>query len=376
MRVCIISRSINKRGGIARYNAELAERFCRDHEVHLLVSRCEIKNPNLTMHPYSIVQKPYSLQLITSFVKVSIIAKKLDERYNFDVIHTSEAESLYQDVITAHSCIKGAFEKLTWNNRFYDFLRRIRPFVFFGLTAEKLIYSHHKYKKIIAVSTGVKREIMNYYNVPEEDIIVIPNGVDIEEFKPNRNIRKSVRERYGIKENDVVLMFSGYEFKRKGLKYIIGALPRIKKDVKLLVVGKDNPRSYQQLATKLGVHDKIIFTDFVPEIAGYYAASDIFVFPTLYEPFGLVVAEALASGLPVIVSEGAGATEVINDGREGLLLKDPTNLNEVAEKINILVKDENLRKQMSRNARKTAEKYSWDEVARRTMEVYASVVKK
>jgi len=127
--------------------------------------------------------------------------------------------------------------------------------------------------------------------------IELGSNVDLEEFKPDVEKREKIRMKYGVDENDVVLMFSGYEFKRKGLRYIIEALPEIKENVKLLVVGRDNPRRYQELASKLGVLDKIIFTGFVPEIVDYYVASDIFVFPTLYEPFGLVISEALASAI-------------------------------------------------------------------------------
>ena len=376
MKVLMISRAVNKYGGISRYIAEIAERISYENEVHILSAWYGINNSNITLHQYTIPKKPYSLQIFTSFLKVSKLARKLDRKFHFDVIHSSECEGNYQHIITAHSCVRGAYEKLKWNNILVDAIRRIRPFVALGLKFEMLIYTKRKYNKIIAVSKGVKEELIHYYNLPSEDIVVIPNGVDLEEFKPDKEKRRKIRETYEIADDEVVLMFSGYEFRRKGLEYIIKALPLVKGKVKLLVVGKDDPNYYKELASKLGVMDKTIFTGFVPDISEYYAASDLFVFPTLYEPFGLVITEALASGLPVIVSEFAGATDIMNDECEGLLLKNPTNPKEIAEKVNVLVEDENLRKQMSRNARKTAEKYSWDEVARKILEIYEEVAKR
>jgi len=376
MKVLMISRAVNKYGGISRYIAEIAERISYENEVHILSAWYGINNSNITLHQYTIPKKPYSLQIFTSFLKVSKLARKLDRKFHFDVIHSSECEGNYQHIITAHSCVRGAYEKLKWNNILVDAIRRIRPFVALGLKFEMLIYTKRKYNKIIAVSKGVKEELIHYYNLPSEDIVVIPNGVDLEEFKPDKEKRRKIRETYEIADDEVVLMFSGYEFRRKGLEYIIKALPLVKGKVKLLVVGKDDPNYYKELASKLGVRDKTIFTGFVPDISEYYAASDLFVFPTLYEPFGLVITEALASGLPVIVSEFAGATDIMNDECEGLLLKDPTNPKEIAEKVNVLVEDENLRKQMSRNARKTVEKYSWDEVARKILEIYEEVAKR
>jgi len=376
MKVLMISRAVNKYGGISRYIAEIAERISYENEVHILSAWYGINNSNITLHQYTIPKKPYSLQIFTSFLKVSKLARKLDRKFHFDVIHSSECEGNYQHIITAHSCVRGAYEKLKWNNILVDAIRRIRPFVALGLKFEMLIYTKRKYNKIIVVSKGVKEELIHYYNLPSEDIVVIPNGVDLEEFKPDKEKRRKIRETYEIADDEVVLMFSGYEFRRKGLEYIIKALPLVKGKVKLLVVGKDDPNYYKELASKLGVRDKTIFTGFVPDISEYYAASDLFVFPTLYEPFGLVITEALASGLPVIVSEFAGATDIMNDECEGLLLKDPTNPKEIAEKVNVLVEDENLRKQMSRNARKTVEKYSWDEVARKILEIYEEVAKR
>ena len=374
MRVCIISRTLNRKGGISRYNAEIADHLCRYHDIHVLTAWCENVSPYITVHKYSIPRNPYFLQISTSFFKVSSLAKKLDEKFSFDVIHSSEAEGMYQDVITAHSCIRAAFERLSFNNALYDFLRRVRPFTFFGLETEKLMYCKRKYKKIIAVSSGIKREIVKYYGVPNDDIVVIPNGVDLEEFRPNRRKREKIRGQLKIDENEVVLMFSGYEFKRKGLMYIIEALPKIKEDVKLLVIGKDNPKPYRKLASKLGVIDKVIFMGFVQDISEYYAASDIFVFPTLYEAFSLVTLEAVASGLPILATKVNGTEELIVNGYNGFFIE--RNGNDIAEKVNILVDDDGLRKKMSKNARKTAENYSWDKIAKKTLEVYEEVAKR
>ena len=375
MKICIISRALNKKGGISRYNTEIANRLCKCYEVHAITAWYDYLNPRITIHKYSIPHDPYFLQISSSFIKVSALVRKLNRKFNFDIIHSSEAESLYQDVITAHSCIKAAFKKLSINNIFYDFLRRIKPSTLFGLEVEKLIYFKRRYKKIIAVSSRIKQELIKYYDVPSDDIIVIPNGVNLDEFKPDRLKRQKIRDKLNIDENDIILMFSGHEFKRKGLKYVIKALPKTKKDAKLLVVGKDNPEPYERLALRLGVLDRIIFTGFVQDISGYYAASDIFVLPSLYEPFGLVITEAMASGLPVVVSESVGAAEILKDGYNGFLIRDPTNPNEIAEILNTLIYDDKIRKQVSRNARKIAEKYSWDVVTKRIMEVYEEIWK-
>jgi len=122
------------------------------------------------------------------------------------------------------------------------------------------------------------------------------------------------------------------------------------------------------------VRERIIFVPHSSNLWEYYAASDIFVFPTIYEPFGLVIVEAMASGLPVITSRVAGAAALIIDGVNGLLLRASSDVNGLAAKIELLLSNAELRKTMGERARETAEKFSWDQVAQKTLEVYNTVL--
>ena len=368
MRIAMITRGFNKQGGVSRYVVELAERFVRENEVHLLTIDCNSIIPNLIVHKKPAIKKPYLLHIMFDVYHNTKCFEKMKK--SFDIIHSQGTYSKECDIVTMHSCHKA------WNEYYksWGFIRRLRsridPVNSFALSVEREVIEKGS-RKIIAVSEGVKREILKYYDVPEEKIIVIPNGVDLEEFKPYSEKREKIREKYGIGENEIVLIFSGYEFRRKGLEYIIKALPLVKGKVKLLVVGKDDPNYYKKLASKLGVSNKIIFTGFVPDISEYYAASDIFIFPTAYEAFSLTTLEAVASGLPILATKVNGTEELIIDGYNGFFIRrDPKD---IANKMNILIEDENLRKQMSKNARKTAKKYSWDEIAKKTMEIYEEI---
>jgi UDP-glucose:(heptosyl)LPS alpha-1,3-glucosyltransferase len=164
----------------------------------------------------------------------------------------------------------------------------------------------------------------------------------------------------------------GLDLERKGLEYLIRALPLVKDGIKLLITGTANFQPYKQLAISLSVLDKIIFTGFVPEIKDYFAVSDIFVFPSLYEAFPGTVLEAAASGLPILTTKINGAEEVVTDGANGFFIKrDPED---IAKKINLLAGDKKLRKQMGENIYKKAQKYSWEEAARKTAEIYKEIL--
>ncbi|GAJ05049.1 unnamed protein product, partial [marine sediment metagenome] len=139
----------------------------------------------------------------------------------------------------------------------------------------------------------------------------------MEEFHPkNRALfREEIREEFNIGNDEFLILFVGSGYRRKGLRYLIEAISLLKeeKPLKVLVVAKGKKRPYLRLARRLGREDKIIFTGGRKDLRKFYAASDLFVLPTVYEPFGNVCLETLASGLPIIVSRAGGAAEIITE---------------------------------------------------------------
>ncbi len=239
---------------------------------------------------------------------------------------------------------------------------------------EKSNYKKDNYKKIVAVSEGTKKEIIENYNVPPEDIVVIPNGIDLEEFSPENKEKyhNEIREKYNIDKDDIVLLFVGYDFKRKGLEFIIKAMSKLdNKKVKLIVVGRDNPAPYQKLANELNIIDKIIFTGHQGKVKKFYSASDIFVFPTSYEAFSHVSLEAVASGLPLLTTKINGTEELLRNGIEGFFIE--RNPDDIANKLKILINDKELRQKMGENARKRAMDFSWDIITKKYEELYKEI---
>ena len=381
MNIAMTSRVYNKKGGISRYVAEIAERFANDYEVHVFSSKWEdVGNDKIIFHKTPLPKGPILIEAGIYFLEMSALSKLL--RGKFDIIHTEGLESAWLDVVTAHSIHRGALGAMK-NIGELNSLGLMDKFL---LTIEKLNYSKYRnYRKIIADSTSSKEELMKYYDVPDEDIAVIPLGVDLDEYK---QLEKSklieLKRAYGIAEHDITLLIVATEFYRKGMVELISALgilrKRLAQSFKLLVVGEariEGSRKginyYRNLASKKGVGKEVIFTGRINDLNSYYNLADIFVFPTKYEAFGIPTLEAMAVGLPVLNSK-IGAGELITDGIDGIHLDNPNNIEEIADKLEMLINDENLRKSLGKNARKTAMKYSWTETARKTMEVYQQVI--
>ena len=179
-------------------------------------------------------------------------------------------------------------------------------------------------RHIIVNSEMVRREILEHYQFPGNRIHLVRNGIDLDRY--GRGQRSATRERFGIKPDDTLLLFVGSGWERKGLRFVLRAYHRLKAPrVRLLVVGKGKP--------PLAVPDGVIFAGPMSDVENAYAAADLMVFLPIYEPSSNVVAEALASDLPVVTSSLNGASEIITPRKNGTIIADPRDTEAVVDAI-------------------------------------------
>jgi UDP-glucose:(heptosyl)LPS alpha-1,3-glucosyltransferase len=183
----------------------------------------------------------------------------------------------------------------------------------------------------------VKNDILRHFDVDPARLHVVYSGINAARFSPDNRValRDATREQLGISNTAPVAVFVGSGFERKGLRAFLEALAQYKNTDALfgIVVGKDKLLGkYQTLAAKLGIADRVKFTGGVSDTRPYYAAADVFVLPTLYEPFGLVYLEAMAAGLPVVASTRAGAAELVREGVNGCVT-DALDVHTIAQAI-------------------------------------------
>lgn len=227
-------------------------------------------------------------------------------------------------------------------------------------------------RRIIAVSHRVKAEIEGAYGVDPRRIIVIPNGVDAEAFHPRHRAgsRAPVRDRLGVTPDEFLILFVGGDYRLKGLVPLLEAAGHIAGAIRVLAVGVQPDAPLVQLVRDKDLHRLVTFLGNTTDVASLYAAADCFALPTRYDTFSLATLEAMASGLPVIVSRAAGVSELLSPGRDCLILENSNDVDALAQGIERLIQDQGLRSRLGVEARKTAERYSWDDVATRTVAVY------
>lgn len=227
---------------------------------------------------------------------------------------------------------------------------------------------------IIANSRMVKADVMKHYPVAEEKIHLLYNGVDLQRFNPANKAkwRLQVRHDMALQQDARLLLFVGSGFRRKGLRVLLEAVPLLGSgECHVLVVGKGRAHELKALAARHGIKGRIFFMRPQREIEKYYAASDLFVLPTLYDPFSNATLEAMASGLPVVTTRNNGAAELIENGREGFVVNDMLDPQELANKIaSVLPSAE----RMGEAARRKAESFSIEKTAGAFTEIIESVI--
>ncbi len=327
------------RGGAERYLVDLMRFLAEEgHEGHIFAHRFDGGIKDLTMHKVSPFPFPKSLRILSFAMK----CRQQMRGGNFDVI-IGVGNTWRADLLQPHGGVHWkwfwrslrAYENpLLWGVKFLG--RVLSPKQWAEGVVEDAPY-RKGIKQIVAISEMVKRDIVDHYGIPEENVAVIYNGVDTEYFHPrNRRYREEIRRRYGLSPEDFLLLFVSHNFRLKGLRYLIQALAIVKKkkrNTKLLVVGRDRKGPYRRLAKKVGCEEDVLFAGGVSDLERYYPSADILVHPTFYDACSLAVLEALASGLPVVTTRYNGAGGIITDGQEGFVLDDPRDIEALTETI-------------------------------------------
>ena len=363
-------------GYLANFANQLAE---RGHEVHIYASKWESDNNKIRYHTIPSIRFPKFLKDV-SFV---INSYKLMAKNDYDIVHVV-GRALGMNVFNPHCGVEKAWLKqdlLSVRCPYFRLLKRIIKFFSFRqnyiLWLDRKQYTGKGVSRIIAISDMIKNDIVKYHNIDPQKIDVVYNGVDLKRFNPdNKNkYRKVIRDELSLGEEFVILYISN-NFRLKGLLTLVkslGELKKVGKDFKVLIIGRGNEAPYRKLAKKLGCIDNLLFLGHVGEIEKYYAASDLYVHPTFYDSCSLVTTESLASGLPVITTVFDGASGIMEDGRDGFVMRDPKNYTALAEKISLFFNDE-FRQKASIAAREKAEKYPAEKNCDEIIEIYKEVV--
>ena len=314
-------------------------------------------------------------------IPLSFRAKKVIIEFNPDIIHIHHPFLLSSSAIMYAKKL-GIPKILTIHTQYEQYAYYIY-LIPERVTQEaiKIIISNLAYKTdCITTPSASMKELIEGYGIKNR-IEVIPNAIHLISFREDDELKRTeIKKKYHLKEDDKIILFVGRVASEKSIDKIIKALAIIKKrsngKEKLLIVGNGPAMDeLQQLTRTLKLEEDVIFAGTVSyeEIQHYYKMAYVFTIASTTETFGIVTIEALASGVPVVAVKAPGAVDILTDGLDGMLVDD--DVEKIANALNKIIREPELRERLSRGALKTSEKYSINKISERMLNLYREVIK-
>lgn len=306
-------------GGLERYTVLLSRELNRlGHDVHIVANTWQ-EEPGMVFHHVPMFRSSPGKNLSFAFFSNQILSKM-----RFSIIQSME-RIFYQDIFRVSDGINPVQLMQNYPNPLIRKLKSVGPRRLVLGYLENRIFLNRGCRVIMTNSELLRQHIIEHYQVDQGKIVVIYNSVNTSRFHPGvrEKHRNVVRERYGIGEEEILLVFISNNFKLKRLSLILEAMTMLDEKFRLIVIGKDKEKPYLEWAAQNGLDKQVLFTGPKKDVEKYYAAGDIFVLPTAYDAFANVCLEAMACGLPVITTGTNGAAELIRDQENGYVLKTP-----------------------------------------------------
>lgn len=372
-RVAIIRQKYNPSGGAERFVGRAIEALQGQDKAQMwLLARDWIETPGIQfvrLAPF------YIGRTLRDWSFARAVCRHL-ETASYDLVQSHERLACC-DIYRAGDGVHR--EWLQQRARRFGPLRRLAQALsvhhHYVLRAEARMFRSPRLKSVICISEMGREEVRRHYQVPDNKIEVIYPGVDVDKFsaEPAAHHRHPIRASLGIADDAYVLVYAGSGFERKGVESALRAVAASGLPCHLLILGRDKRASrYRELAGKLGLAGRAHFVGPKGDVRPYYAAADVFIMPSLYEPFGNANMEAMAMGLPVITSSKCGAAELVSSAAAGHVC-DALDFEAQGRAI-VALADPAIRAAAGRAGRAIAEQHSLPKMIDRLVALYTRIL--
>jgi glycosyltransferase involved in cell wall biosynthesis len=357
-RLAVVSPFLDKRHGSERITVEWLSHLPDEFDIHVYSQRVEdFDESKFTWHRIPKLSGPHLLNFLW-WLAANRLWRYWDGRFRglrHDLVFSAGANCLDADAI----CVHMGFLR----NSLWEWPRLLHRRLYYGIS---VLMEGRAYKncetKLIVNSRKTTCELKKFYGRTDR-IPVLHLGLDHSVFNTTVRamLRGRAREELKLAENQFTLILVGNDWRNKGVPVLLDALAHLRDlPVVLLIVSREDQSSCRELITEKKLDDRVLFLPPRKDIEFYYAAADAYAGPSLQESYGIPPAEAMACGLPVIVSAAAGVSEIVTDDVDAMVLDDPTDVDKLATMIRRLYEDKELRNRLGNKACETARRYTWD----------------
>ncbi len=358
MRIALISRRFDPGGGGTERDLVTTALGLADagHSVTIYADEIRATDARLEVRQVPPLRAGRALRLVNFAFRAPVAAR----RDGADVV-LSFARAVGSDVIRSGG---GAHRRYVsaaaaWRPPARALAMRLSAYHRAQMLIERRAFAHPTLRRVVAVSDLVREQLIEDFALAPGKAATIYNGVDLDRFKPlSDEERRAARRQLHLDPNRHAVVFVGSGFARKGLGFLLRAWPLIKQRPLLLVVGADHEAyRYRVLAARLGVSEQVSFAGVWPQVERIMGSADVLALPSLFEPFGNVVAEAMACGVPALVSSRCGVAEWLPGAMRRFVVADPGDPSQIAARLEELL-DESAG--LRSTVRAIVEPYTWE----------------
>jgi glycosyltransferase involved in cell wall biosynthesis len=381
MRIAVLSRYfVANGGGAERYAIAVVEQLAKGNEVHVFAQEISHSYPGVTYHilPMHLVRPRWINQLLFAY------RTWLATRKGFDIVHSHE--NVWHGNVQAVHVLPtkyGLFRGRQGLDLWMKWLRVVTsPRLLTYLWLEHMRFAPRRRRRVVAASRALASAMLEVYPGAEQILEVITPGVEMPDLESGseQNLRAEARKVLHLPLEGTCMLFVGNDFRKKGLPALIQALAQLDESstgLFLAVAGNPAQReSMHALAAELGVADRVFFLGAVAQMDAAYRAADFLVHPTLQDSYAMVVLEAMAYGLPVIVSAApyCGISDDLNHGVNALLIDDPRDFKQISGYLHTLITDPALRDALVANGIAFAAQHTWHAAGGAYKKLFAEVL--
>ena len=380
-RIAVVSPFLDKRHGTERCVSEQIERLAQDYEIHVYSSSIQdVDLSNIIWHRIPGLPGPHLTKFVWFFL-ANHLSRWWDGRFaklDFDLVFTPGINCWNADIIAVH-IVFTEFYRLVHQElalrrnpvRMWPWLIHRSLSYHLFMVLERRVYARDE-TLLPVTSRKMEQDLQRCFNRNGRTPLVY-YGVDLDQMNPARreSLREEARHDLKLPEDAFAILLIGNDWKKKGLRCLIEAVGSLSTShLWILVVGRDESFSYPDILRRSGLENRMTILPIVQQVEKYYAAADMYAGPSLEDSFAMPPLEAMACGLPVVVSRQAGVSELVTHGVDGFVLEDPTDSRQLAEFIQRIYTSADLRQQIGRSAEATARQYTWQRNAQDMKKVF------
>ena len=306
------------------------------------------------------------------------------EGLTHDCVLSPGVNCLDADVISVHivfaEFLRQVHQELEFSRnpiRFWPTLLHRRIYYRLIISLERHIYKNSE-TLLILIAHKTAADLARIYD-RRDRCVVMYLGLDHVSYNPAQRavLRGPARNQIGIADDRFAVLMVGNDWHKKGIAVLFDALDRLcDQPVDLLIAGREDPAPFRAMAGDRGLANRVRFLPPRKDVEFYYAAADAYAGPSLEDTFALPPAEAMACGVPTIVSSENGTCEIITDGVDGMILRDPKDAATLAAMIRRLYEDEPLRTSLGKKAAETAQQYTWERNGRELAAIFEEMIRR